>query len=139
MSPSDMSLSPERHYGLEGQPAPARLLARILERLKRLHRRQRHVNHVVGAVTFRQDVADPSSLEHRSLATPVNGPGAGRGRAKHHDRGRVPRVDFVGDRLTDHRYPDHVSLGALQALADGFRNLVRFTDRTAYATAVVAD
>jgi hypothetical protein len=67
----------------------------------------------------------PAELEHRAHAAAGDHAGTGRRRLQQHARGRVHADVLVRDRRPVHRHLEEVLAGALDALLDGDRDLVR--------------
>src|SRR5262245_32694173 len=85
---------------------------------ERLDGRPGHVDRVRRAVDLREDVADAGRLDDGPDRATGNDAGALAGGLQEHVRRGVDVADLVGDRRPDHRDPDEVLLGILDALPD---------------------
>src|SRR4051812_8067766 len=114
----------------------------LLDRAQRLERHDRRVDHVVlvrRPDRLRQDVRDAGDLEHRADTAAGDHTGTGRGRTEQHLRGAEEALDVVRDRALHQRDLEEVALGAVGALADRLRHLVRLAETSADVAVLIAD
>src|SRR5258708_22030617 len=112
---------------------------RRLQLLKRGERRTYGVDRVVRAVRLSEDVLDAGGLDHSAHRASGNHASAWRGRLEHDASRSQLEVDLVRDGRAYHRHGDHVALGDLHPLADGFGHFFRLADSRADAPIHVAD
>src|ERR1035437_2982973 len=107
----------------DGHSAAGGGLGARVERGQRVDRGPGDVDRVGRAVDLGQDVTDPGRLHDGPDSAPGDDPGALGSRLEHLPRGGILDPYFVGDRGSDHRDPDLVLLGILDALADRLGDL----------------
>src|SRR5262249_51035701 len=123
--------------GLTGDPRPdghaaARAeLGRRSEAAQALERGAGHVDGIRRAVDLRQDVANAGRLHDGAHRAAGDDARALAGGLEHDDAGGVDRPQLVRDRRPDHRDPDQVLLGVLDALADRLGNLAGLAEADA--------
>src|SRR5690606_11836606 len=102
--------------------------------------RTHHVVGVGGSERLGNDILYAENLEYRTHRATRDDAGTGAGCAHEHLAGAMSDVNVVVQRTAfAQRHENHVALGRLGCLADGFRHFARLAMAEAYATLLVAN
>src|SRR5919197_3164080 len=128
-----------RQHLADRQAAHLRHLVGAAETLEAVDGRLRHVDRVRRAEALREDVADPSQLEHGADAAARDHAGSLAGRPEQDARGVRPPEDLVRDRRAVLRNGEEVLLRVLDRLGDRKRHLARLAVADPDTIDLVAD
>src|SRR5580698_4101812 len=123
----------------DGFAAHGRNLLRRSKRAQSRDRRHDHVDRIVGAETFGQNIVDSGQLEYRAHRSPSDDAGAG-SRGFQQDGSRADFMShFVRNGAIDHRYGDEAFTSLLDTLANRFGHLAGPSDCETDLAFAVAD